>query len=209
MRYADRAEAGEVLAARLTAYAGAPATIVLGLPRGGVPVAAGVATALHLPLDVLIVRKLGLPRAPEVAFGALGPHGVRVLNDDLAKSLSSAEIQAVVDREAVELQRQERVYRSEQPPVDVDGKVVLIIDDGLATGATARAAVAVTRLLGAARVVVAVPVGGLAPLALLDTIADEVVCPLVPEDFAAVSRHYRDFTQIDDEAVLAALAGGA
>ena len=205
MRYVDRAEAAEVLADRLAAYAGAADVIVLGLPRGGVPVAADVAARLRLPLDVLVVRKLGLPDAPEIAFGALGPHDVLILHEDVAKRLTTAEVRAVVDREVVELLRRETVYRPERPDLDLSSKTALIVDDGLATGATARAAIAVARKLRAHRVVLAVPVGALGALAMLDTIADEVVCPLVPEDFSAVSRHYRNFAEVDDESVIAAL----
>jgi predicted phosphoribosyltransferase len=202
MRYADRAAAAGVLADRLAAYAGAPDTLVLGLPRGGVPIAVAVAARLGLPVDVLVVRKLGVPDAPEVAFGALGPHGVRIVDEDVVKRLPPAEVDAVIARESAELRRRQLLYRPSPDPV---AATTLIVDDGLATGATARAAVAVVRRLGATRVVVAVPVGPLRALARLDAVADEVVCPVVPARFVAVSRHYRDFTEVEDDAVLAAL----
>jgi putative phosphoribosyl transferase len=183
MTYRDRRAAGAALAERLARYADRPDVVVLGLVRGGVPVAAEVARRLGAPLDVLVVRKLGVPWAPEVAFGALGPGGVRVLNDDIAARLPSLAVSAVVRHESGEL----------------------------ATGATARAAVAVARALGARTVVVAVPVGADDAVAQLATEADEVVCPWQPERFGAVSRYYDDFGQVSDAQVnvlLRADAGG-
>jgi putative phosphoribosyl transferase len=203
--YVDREQAGDVLGTHLRAYAGRPDVIVLGLVRGGVPVAARVATALGAPLDVLVIRKLGVPWAPEVAFGALGPGEVIVHNREVESHLSPAEMQAVVEGEAAELVRREVRYRAHRPPPAVADRVAIIVDDGLATGATARAAVGVVRQLGAARVVVAVPVGAPDSLAALALQADEVVCPLSPPGFGAVSQYYATFPQVDDDEVIALL----
>jgi putative phosphoribosyl transferase len=206
MAYANRPQAGEVLARHLTDYAGREDVIVLGLVRGGVPVAARVAAVLRVPLDVLVVRKLGVPWAPEVAFGALGAGGVVVHNPDVESRLSSEDVASVATREAAELERREALYRGGRPPLTLDGKVAIVVDDGLATGATARAAVGVARRLGAARVVVAAPVGAPDSVQLLRAEADEVVCPLVPPSFGAVSRFYRSFAQVTDHEVVTALA---
>jgi putative phosphoribosyl transferase len=205
MSYSDRRAAGAALAARLADYAAAERTIVLGLVRGGVPVAAEVARGLALPLDALVVRKLGVPWAPEVAFGALGPGGVQVLNEEISARLTPEEIGAVVRHESAELARRERRFRGSRPSLDLDGHTVLVVDDGLATGATARAAVAVARTLGSARVVLAAPVGSEEAVEALRRLADEVVCPLAPRDFGAVSRFYDDFQQISDAEVVSLL----
>lgn len=206
MTYANREEAGDVLATHLGRYADRPDVVVLGLVRGGVPVAARIAAALRAPLDVLVVRKLGVPWAPEVAFGALGPGGVAVHNPDVESYLSAADVEQVVHAEGDELARRERAYRRSRPPLSLGGKVALIVDDGLATGATARAAVAVARSLGAEQVVVAVPVGAADSVATLRTVADDVVCPLAPTGFGAVSRYYASFPQTQDHEVVALLA---
>lgn len=216
MTYADRRAAGEILARRLSAYAdaaGSPATapdnscaIVLGLVRGGVPVATAIADALRLPLDALVVRKLGVPWAPEVAFGALGPAGVQVLNEQVSSRLTAAEIQSVIQQESAELVRRDQIFRSGRPPLDLTGHNALVVDDGLATGATARAAVEVARRLGADRVVLAVPVGSPQAVHHLSTVADEVVCPWVPRNFDAVSRFYTSFPQVSDGEVVALLS---
>jgi putative phosphoribosyl transferase len=203
--YADRQEAGSLLAERLYRYAGRGDVVVLGLVRGGVPVAAQVAHALRAPLDVLVVRKLGVPWAPEVAFGALGPGGVVVHNLAVEARLTTTDVANVTTREARELSRRERLYRGERPPLQLAGRTAIIVDDGLATGATARAAVAVARRMGAAAVVVAVPVGSPEAVALLAVEADEVICPLAPRDFGAVSRFYRTFGQVGDAEVVALL----
>jgi putative phosphoribosyl transferase len=203
--YRDRAAAGAALADELTRYTGSPEVSVLGLVRGGVPVAATVAQRLGAPLDALVIRKLGLPAAPELAFGAIGPGGVRVLNEGLADRLDPADIAAVTDRARAELDRRERRYRAGQPPLRLDGRTAVIVDDGLATGATARAAVEVARQLGATRVVVAVPVGSPEAYQSLADTADEVVCPEVPGDFGAVSRFYEDFHEVSDDEVSTAL----
>lgn len=180
MRYADRRQAGEELATHLTRYARRSDVVVLGLVRGGVPVAAPVAIALATPLDVLVVRKLGVPWSPEVAFGAIGPGEVLVRNPDLIATLHPAAVARVIAAERAELSRREARYRSGTRPVTLDGRIALIVDDGLATGATARVAVGVARQQHARRVVVAVPVGAADALDLLSTEADEVVCPCVP-----------------------------
>lgn len=203
--YRDRAEAGAVLAEQLAPLVGQDDVIILGLVRGGVPVAAAVAERLRAPLDVLVVRKLGVPWAPEVAFGALGPNGVKVLNEDPLAPVEQADVDEVVRRETAELERRERLYRTGRPPLRLDGRTAVIVDDGLATGATARAAVAVARQLGAERVIVAVPVGAEPAYELLRREADEVVCLQRPSEFGAVSRFYEDFHEVSDEEVAAAL----
>jgi putative phosphoribosyl transferase len=203
--YTDRTEAGDRLGAELKRYAGRPDVAVLGLVRGGVPVAARVAAALQAPLDILVVRKLGVPWAPEVAFGALGPGGVAVHNPEVEGYVSTAEVESVTRAEADELSRRDERYRRGRPPLSLEGRVAIIVDDGLATGASARAAVAAARRLKAARVVVAVPVGAPDAVATLRREADEVVCPLAPPDFGAVSRFYQHFPQTSDEEVVALL----
>jgi len=204
--YRDRWAAGAVLADRLRAYAGRPKVVVLGLVRGGVPVAAEVADRLRAPLDVLVVRKLGVPWAPEVAFGALGPHGVRVLNDDIAGRLEPEQIADVTRKEEAERSRREERYRGGRPPLDLAGRTTIIVDDGLATGATARAAVAVADRLGAERIVLAAPVGAAEACASLAAVTDELVCPVCAKEFGAVSRYYHDFHQVTDDEVGAILA---
>ncbi|MFV2112155.1 phosphoribosyltransferase [Micromonospora sp. LOL_025] len=207
--YRDREEAGRTLAERLTALIGEPDVIVLGLVRGGVPVARVVAERLGAPLDVLVVRKLGMPWAPEVAFGALGPGGVRVLNDIVASRLTEDDVAEVVRREEAELERRERLYRAGRPPLDLTGRTAVIVDDGLATGATARAAVQVARHLGARRVLVAVPVGSQEAYEMLAAEADQVVCAQHPPEFMAVSAYYEDFHEVADSEVTEALTATA
>jgi predicted phosphoribosyltransferase len=200
--FSDRRHAGEALAAGLSGYAGRDDVVVLGLVRGGVPVAAEVAKRLSAPLDVLVVRKLGVPWARELAFGALGPGGVRVFNADIADRLDSRAVAAVIRDETRELNRRDRRFRAGRPAIDLTGKVAIVVDDGLATGATARAALAVARALGAVRVVLAVPVASADALETLRGLVDEVVCPVTPESFGAVSRFYGDFTQVTDAEVV-------
>ena len=207
--YRDRTEAGRVLADRLTALTGESDVAVLGLVRGGVPVARVLAERLGAPLDVLVVRKLGMPWAPEVAFGALGPGGVRVLNDVVASQLGPDDIAGVQHREQTELDRREQLYRAGRPPLDLAGRTAVIVDDGLATGATARAAVQVARHLGARRVVVAVPVGSQEAYEMLVAEADEVICPQRPPTFGAVGAYYDDFHEISDEEVTEAMTATA
>ncbi|RGC68680.1 putative phosphoribosyl transferase [Micromonospora sp. MW-13] len=203
--YRDRQEAGRILADRLAGLADRPDVTVLGLVRGGVPVARVVADQLHAPLDVLVVRKLGLPMAPEVAFGALGPNGVRVLNEPVAVRVDPGEVAEVQRHEQAELERRERRYRIGRPPLDLTGRTAVVVDDGLATGATARAAVQVARRLGARRVVVAVPVGAEEAYEMLAAEADEVVCDQRPAGFGAVSSYYQDFHEVSDDEVTEAL----
>jgi putative phosphoribosyl transferase len=205
--YANRQQAGDVLARYLAGYAGRPDVVVLGLVRGGVPVAARVARMLGVRLDVLVVRKLGVPWAPEVAFGALGPGGAVVHNAAVETRLSGPDMARVVAAETAELVRREERYRGDRPPLRLADQVAIVVDDGLATGATARVAVAVARAMGAATVVVAVPVGPPEAVDLLRGEADQVVCPLVPRLFGAVSRYYDEFPQTTDAEVVALLNG--
>ncbi|MET8910315.1 phosphoribosyltransferase family protein [Micromonospora sp. NPDC004551] len=207
--YRDRAEAGRMLADRLGELTGRPDVIVLGLVRGGVPVARVIAERLGAPLDVLVVRKLGMPWAPEVAYGALGPGGVQVLNDMIADRIDADERAEVRRREQTELDRRERLYRGDRPQLDLTGRTAVIVDDGLATGATARAAVQVARHLGAARVVVAVPVGSDQAYEMLAAEADQVICAQIPPDFGAVGAYYDDFHEVSDDEVTQALTATA
>ena len=209
--FPDRAEAGRVLGLKLAKYAGAADVIVLGLPRGGVPVAYEVAQALRVPLDVFIVRKLGVPGFEELAVGAIASGGVRVLNEEVANALPNADeiIEAVTQRESVELERREHEYRDGRPAPELQNKTVILIDDGLATGATMRAAVAALRQRGAAKIVVAVPVGPPDTCKEFEEVADEVVCASAPEFFQAVGQYYEDFSQTSDDEVRELLAKAA
>jgi predicted phosphoribosyltransferase len=201
--FPDRTEAGRLLAARLTKYADKPDVIILALPRGGVPVAYEVARALHAPMDVFIVRKLGVPGQEEVAMGAVATGGVRVINNQVVSALHIPEyvIDAVAAWELEELDRRERAYRGNRPPPDVRGKTVILVDDGLATGSTMMAAVEALRKPGPRRIVVAVPVASRDTCELLGQVVDEVVCAVTPEPFYAVGLWYRDFSQTTDEEV--------
>lgn len=211
MRFRDRTEAGRKLATNLAAYAGRPDVVVLALPRGGVPVACEVAQALHAPLDVFLVRKLGLPGREELAMGAIATGGVRVLNDEVVRMLSIPDdvIDAVTAVEQRELERRERLYRDGRPAAEVHGRTVILIDDGLATGSTMRAAIAALRRQNPARIVVAVPVGAPEVCAAFQAEADEAVCALTPQPFAAVGLWYDDFTQTTDDEVSALLERAA
>jgi len=201
--FRDRVEAGDVLAEGLGHYAGRPDVLVLALPRGGVPVAARVAEALGAPLDVFVVRKLGVPGHEELAMGAIASGGVRVVNEQVVGRLGLGE--AVLDRvaeaEGRELARREQSYREGRGPPDLTGRVVILVDDGLATGSTMRAAVAAARLLNPARVVVAVPTAPASTCQQLRGEADEVVCATTPRPFRAVGYSYRSFPQTTDEEV--------
>jgi predicted phosphoribosyltransferase len=203
MLFRDRAEAGRVLASKLMQYAGRPDVLVLGLPRGGVPVAFEVARALHAPLDVFLVRKLGLPGQQELAMGAIATGGVRVLNEDVVQTLGvpEEEIEAVAAQEQEELRRREHAYRGDRPAPQVRGRTIILIDDGLATGSTMRAAVAALRQQEPARIVVAVPVGAPETCAELQHVADEAICARTPEPFYAVGLWFQDFSQTTDEEV--------
>jgi len=201
--FLDRRDAGKKLAAELSGYANQPNVVVLGLPRGGIPVAFEVAIALKAPLDVFVVRKLGVPGHRELAMGAIASGGVRVLNSEVVEALGIAPmvIDAVAQQEIREIERQEREYRGAAPPGDFTAKTVIVVDDGLATGSTMRAAVRALRQLKAARIVVAVPVGAEATCRELRREADEVICSETPEPFRAVSLWYEEFGQTTDHAV--------
>ncbi|MEV1130373.1 phosphoribosyltransferase [Agromyces sp. NPDC049794] len=205
----DRRDAGRQLAQAFAARQ-LDRPVVLGLPRGGVPVAAELARALGAPLDVLVVRKLGLPRQPEVAMGAIGERGARVLNDDVLRSggVSDEQLAAVERRERAELEARVTRFRAGAPIVDLAGRTAVIVDDGVATGATARVACRVARELGAASVILATPVGApdsIAEIAAMPEV-DEVVCLSTPRGFMAVGMHYIDFSQTTDAEVQAILA---
>jgi predicted phosphoribosyltransferase len=211
-RFRDRREAGGWLAAKLAAkYANRPDVLVLALPRGGVPVAYEVAHALRAPLDVFLVRKLGVPGHEELAMGAVATGGVRVLNHDIVRALRIPDevIDAVTAREQAELARRERLYRGDRPPADVRGRTVVLVDDGLATGATMLAAVQALRQQHPARVVVAVPIAPPETCEQLRTEVDEVVCAFTPEPFRAVGLWYEDFTPTTDDEVRDLLARGS
>jgi len=199
----DRRDAGQVLARRLFAYRCLPDTLVLALPRGGVPVGHAVAQALGLPLDVFVVRKLGVPGHDEFAMGAIASGGVRVMNGDVVRMLGigSAQIEAVAQAEALELARRERLYRDARPVLVIAQRTVLLVDDGIATGATMRAAARALRAMNAARIVIAVPTGARSSCHALRREADEVVCATTPEPFRAVGCWYEDFAQTSDEEV--------
>jgi putative phosphoribosyl transferase len=204
MIFQNREEAGRRLAARLAELGGlGDNPQVLALPRGGVPVAAPVATELDGELDVLVVRKLGLPGHTELAMGAVAAGGVRVLNEEVVRSFRVAPdvIEQVAERELAELDRRERLYRGDLPPLAVEGREVVLVDDGLATGATMRVAVAALRQRNVKRVVVAVPVAAPDVCQAIDEEADQAVCLETPEPFIAVGRWYRDFPQTGDEEV--------
>ena len=209
--FPNRAEAGRFLAVKLSKYAGREDVIVLGLPRGGVPVAYEVARALRVPLDVFIVRKLGVPGFEELAVGAIASGGVRVLNEDVARALPNVDeiIESVTAKETAELERREQSYRNGRPAPELGGKTVILVDDGLATGATMRAAVKALRQRGTAKIVVAVPVGPPDTCREFEDEADEVVCASEPEFFQAVGQYYEDFSQTSDDEVRELLARAA
>jgi putative phosphoribosyl transferase len=203
MRFTDRRNAGRVLARKLSAYAGHTDVIVLALPRGGVPVGYEVALALHTPLDIFIVRKLGLPGREELAIGAIASGGIRVLNNDIIRVLNVPEevINIVARNELQELQRRERDYRGESPAPDVRDRKVILIDDGLATGASMRAAVTGVRAQHPARIIIAVPAASPEMCDAFEFEVDEMVCGMTPEPFYGLSRWYEDFSQTTDEEV--------
>ncbi|MGZ5095377.1 MAG: phosphoribosyltransferase [Burkholderiales bacterium] len=203
--FKDRTHAGRVLAEKLKHYRDNPDVVVLALPRGGVPVAFEVAQALHAPLDVFIVRKLGVPGHEEYAMGAIATGGVRVLNPDLAGMIPSSAIDAVGAREQQELERRERLYRGDRPPLQIEGRIVILVDDGLATGSTMRAAVAAIRKQNPKRIVVAVPVAAPETCDEFRAEVDEVICASTPEPFRAVGLWYDNFDQTSDEEVHALL----
>jgi putative phosphoribosyl transferase len=209
--FQDRTDAGRQLAEELLSYAGRDDVIVLALPRGGVPVAFEVAQRLGVPLDVFVVRKLGVPGHEELAMGAIASGGVRVLNEDVLYVLPDAQsiVEMVTAIECEELKRRERDYRSDRPAPEVRGRTVILVDDGLATGATMRAAAAALRQQGAAKIIVAVPVGAPITCHEIKSVADEVVCLQTPDSFMGVGQYYEDFSQTTDEEVRELLAASA
>lgn len=208
MLYGDRHDGGRHLAKRLAKYANHDDVLVLALPRGGVPVAYEVAEALHAPLEIFLVRKLGVPGHEELAMGAIASGGVRVLNEDVVDYLQIPEevIDEVAEQESRELQRREQSYRGDRPAPDVHGRTVILVDDGLATGSTMKAAAAALRKQNPARIVVAVPVAAEATCAAFRAEVDEIVCGATPEPFRAVGLWYRDFSQTTDDEVRDLLA---
>ena len=208
--FPNRTEAGRLLAEKLVKYADRDDVIVLGLPRGGVPVAFEVAQRLGAPLDVFIVRKLGVPGFEELAAGAIASGGVRVLNEDVTRAIPHADemIEAVTVRETAELERREQIYREGRPSPELRDRVVILVDDGLATGATMRAAVKALRQQGAAKIIVAVPVGPPDTCREIEQEADETICLSTPPFFQAVGQYYEDFSQTSDEDVRELLRQG-
>jgi putative phosphoribosyl transferase len=206
--YRNRSEAGKYLASQLAKYSDRDDIMVLALPRGGVPVAFEVAKALHAPLDIFLVRKLGVPGHEELAMGAISMGGVRVLNQDVVDYLGIPGdiIDAVAADELRELERREHAYRGDRPEPDVRGKTVILVDDGLATGSTMRAAAAALRKQNPARIVVAVPVSASETCDEYRMGVDEIICARTPEPFLGVGRWYRDFSQTSDDEVRALLA---
>ncbi len=209
--FPNRAEAGRLLAEKLEKYADRNDVIVLGLPRGGVPVAYEVAKSLRAPLDVFIVRKLGVPGFEELAAGAIASGGVRVLNEDVLRALPNADeiIESVTAKETAELERREKSYRDDRPAPELRDRVVILVDDGLATGATMRAAVKALRQRDVAKIVIAVPVGPPDTCREFEDEADETICASAPEFFQAVGQYYEDFSQTSDDEVRDLLARAA
>jgi predicted phosphoribosyltransferase len=203
MLFQDRFEAGRFLASRLQPLANRPDVVVLALPRGGVPVGYEVAKALNAPLDVFVVRKLGVPGQPELAMGALASGGARVLNEQVVRALGIPDhvIDAIAAQEQRELERREREYRDGRPPVDVEGKTVILVDDGLATGSSMRVAALALKERKPREIIVAVPVASAATCEEFQSEVDQVVCGVTPEPFWAVGQWYRDFSQVSDDEV--------
>ena len=209
--FSNRTEAGRALSRGLSQYAGRNDVVVLALPRGGVPVGFEIAHALHAPLDVYLVRKLGAPHYEELAIGAIASSGVRVLNETVVQQLRVTvdEIEDVTRREATELQRREKAFRDGRPPVPVQDRVCILVDDGLATGSTMRAAVMALKKQRPQRIIVAVPVASADTCAEFESLVDEVICLYTPEPFMAVGRWYDDFTQTSDDEVRESLERAA
>ena len=208
MLFENRQAAGRALARKLRSYAGRNDVLVLGLPRGGVPIAYEVAETIDAPLDVFLVRKLGVPGHEELAMGAIASGGVQVLSPEIVRTfgVTNHALERVIDAERRELERRERSYRGGRPPLVLRGRTVILVDDGLATGSSMRAAVTAVRKLQAARVVVAVPVAPSSVFHDFRALADEVVCAATPEPFVAVGRFYENFDQTTDEEVRLFLA---
>ncbi|MDE3138016.1 MAG: phosphoribosyltransferase [Acidobacteriota bacterium] len=209
--FTDRIEAGRKLAEKLKTYAGREDVLVLGVPRGGVPVAFEVAMALKAPLDILVLRKLGVPWQEELAFGAIAQGGVRVLDTRIMEmlNLTPAEVENVTAKERVELERREKAYRGDRPPLDVRGRTVILVDDGIATGSSMRAAIAALRQMRPARIVLAVPVAPPSTCERLRAEADQMVCVDMPESFYAIGQFYLDFSPVGDREVTELLARAA
>lgn len=203
MIFRNRQEAGQRLALRLGKYANREDVIVLGVPRGGVPVAFEVATVLNLPLDIFVLRKLGVPGHEEFAFGAIGSGGVRVLDRQVVESLGLSDlvIDIVTQAEKAELARREQIYRGGRPPLDVRGKIVILVDDGIATGSSLRAGVRALQQMQPAAIVIAAPVAPGSTVNRLRRDVEEVVCVEIPEEFYGVGQFYQDFSQVSDEEV--------
>src|SRR6266699_3906897 len=202
-QFRDRTEAGKLLATQLTTYANLQDVLVLALPRGGVPVAFEVARELHAPLDVMVVRKLGVPRQEELAMGAIATGGVRILNLDVVQFLDIPDelINTIAAREQAELERRERLYRGDRPAYDVHGRTVILVDDGIATGATMHAAVAALKQRQPTRIIIAVPTAAPLTCAEFEAEVDELVCVIRPDPFIAVGYWYSQFSQTSDEEV--------
>jgi putative phosphoribosyl transferase len=211
IRFRNRAEAGSLLAQKLERYKDMAGVLVFGLPRGGVPVANAVAVALNAPLDILLVRKLGVPGQEELAMGAIASNGIQILNDPIIQYMGIPEsvVEAVIKRETQELRRREREYRGVRPSVEIPGKTVIVVDDGLATGSTMKAAIAALRRQNPARIVVAVPTASPETCQELKSTADEIVCAITPEPFYAVGFSYEDFEQTTDSEVRALIQTAA
>ena len=210
-RFQNREEAGRILAAKLMLYANRPDTLILALPRGGVPIGYEIARALNLPLDVIIVRKLGVPGREELAMGAIASGGVRVLSRSVIESLRIPpdSLEAVEKREALELMRREATYRGNRQPASVKGKTVILVDDGVATGSTMRVAISALREQHAGRIIVATPVAPPTVRWEMEALVEDFVALVMPEDFFGVGQWYEDFTQVSDDTVYELLRKGA
>lgn len=208
IKFQDREAAGQQLAQKLSHYNRQPQTLVVALPRGGVPIAAQIADALRIPLEVCLVRKLGVPEQPELAMGAIAANGVRVLNQDIIHRMGISEqtIEQVAFSETEELQRRDRTYRPNHPPLDVKGQTVILVDDGVATGSTLRAAIAVLKQQQPQRLVVAVPIAPPVTVEQLEQEVDEVICLIQPDPLYSISLWYRNFDQTSDATVCRLLA---
>ncbi len=211
IRFRDREEAGRMLADKLRRYAGDPNALVLGLPRGGMAPAYEVAAALDLPLDVLVVRKLGTPGQQELAMGAISRGGIRVLNEDVVRGLRipQSKIDEAIKREAPELERREKLFRGDRSPLALAGRTVIVVDDGLATGSTMLAAIQCVRVQKPSRIVMAVPVAPPKTCERFRSEVDELICLSTPEEFSAVGEWYDDFAQVDDAEVVDLMKKGA
>lgn len=210
-RFVNRSEAGRILATKLMVYANRPDTVVLALPRGGVPIGYEIAKALNLPLDVMIVRKLGVPGHEELAMGAIASGGVRVLNRSVIESLRipADSLEAVEKREALELMRREATYRGNRSSIPLKGKTVILVDDGVATGSTIRVAISAMREQRVGRIIVATPVAPPTVRWEMEALVEDFVALVMPEDFFGVGQWYDDFTQVSDDAVYELLRKGA